>query len=88
MAAVAAEASTLPSGSESWSNVTITNPPGLIPTQSLVSHTFCSIKTWSTNPSIDEQKAKAIAEFVEWAVTRRTTVRRAIGIRSITSICR
>jgi ABC-type glycerol-3-phosphate transport system substrate-binding protein len=26
-------------------------------------------KDLSTNPSIDEQKAKAIAEFIEWAIT-------------------
>ena len=69
MAAVSAEASTLPSGSASWSNVTITDPSGP-DSYPISSFSYLLLyKDLSTNPSIDEQKAKAIAEFVEWAIT-------------------
>ncbi len=68
-AAVSAEASTLPSGSESWSNVTITDAPGQIPTPISSFSYLLLYKDLNTNPSIDEQKAKAIVDFVEWAVT-------------------
>ena len=68
-AAVSAEASTLPSGSESWSHVTITDAPGS-GSYPVSSFSYLLLyKDLSTNPSIDEQKAKAIAEFIEWAIT-------------------
>jgi len=68
-AAVSAEASTLPSGSASWSNVTITDPSGP-DSYPISSFSYLLLyKDLSTNPSIDEQKAKAIAEFIEWAIT-------------------
>jgi phosphate transport system permease protein/phosphate transport system substrate-binding protein len=69
MAAVSAEASTLPSGSDSWSHVTITDAPGP-DSYPISSFSYLLLyKDLSTNPTIDEQKAKAIVDFVEWAIT-------------------
>jgi len=69
MAAVAAEASTLPSGSQAWSNVTITDPSGP-DSYPISSFSYLLLyKDLSTNPTMNEQKAKAIVDFVEWAVT-------------------
>lgn len=69
MDAVSAAAATLPQGSESWTNVTLTDPSGLN-SYPISSFSYLLLyKELSTNPSIDEQKAKAIVDFIEWAVT-------------------
>ena len=50
-------------------NVTITDPAGP-DSYPISSFSYLLLyKDLSTNPSIDEQKAKAIVEFMEWAVT-------------------
>ena len=69
MAAVSAEAPTLPEGSQPWNNVTITDAPGAN-SYPISSFSYLLLyKELSTNPSINEQKANALVEFVEWAVT-------------------
>ncbi|MDQ3083483.1 MAG: phosphate ABC transporter substrate-binding protein PstS [Thermoproteota archaeon] len=69
MDAVSAAAATLPQGSESWTNVTLTDPsgPNSYPISSF--SYLLLYKELSTNPSIDEVKAKAIVDFIDWAVT-------------------
>ncbi|MDR4489838.1 MAG: phosphate ABC transporter substrate-binding protein PstS [Candidatus Nitrosocosmicus sp.] len=69
MDAVSSAAGTLPEGSQSWTNVTLTysSGPNSYPISSL---TYLLLyKDLSTNPSIDEQKAKSLVDFVEWAIT-------------------
>ena len=69
MDAVSAAAATLPTGSEPWTNVTLTDASG--PNSYPIS-SFSYLLLYndlSTNPTVDEAKAKAIVDFVEWAVT-------------------
>ncbi|CAN5703389.1 phosphate ABC transporter substrate-binding protein PstS [soil metagenome] len=69
MAAVSAAAPTLPGGSEPWDNVTITDPPGP-DSYPISSFSYALLyEELSTNPTIDEQRANALVEFMEWAVT-------------------
>lgn len=69
MAAVNAAAPTLPEGSQPWNTVSITNAPGA-DSYPLSSFSYLLLyKELSTNPSINEQKANALVEFVEWAIT-------------------
>lgn len=69
MAAVSAAAPTLPEGSQPWNTVSITNAPGA-DSYPLSSFSYLLLyKELSTNPSINEQKANALVEFVEWAIT-------------------
>ncbi|MBA2267845.1 MAG: phosphate ABC transporter substrate-binding protein PstS [Nitrosopumilus sp.] len=69
MAAVSSAATTLPAGSQSWTNVTITDPPGA-DSYPISSFSYLLLyQELSTNPSIDEAKAKAIVDFIDWAVT-------------------
>jgi phosphate ABC transporter phosphate-binding protein len=68
-AAVDASATVLPNGSASWSNVSITNAPG---PDSYPISSFSYIllyKELSTNPSINQQKASSIVDFISWAIT-------------------
>ena len=68
-AAVESSASVLPSGSASWSNVSITNAPG---SNSYPISSFSYLvlyKEQSTNPSMNQQKAKSVADFISWAIT-------------------
>lgn len=69
MAAVSASAPTLPEGSQPWNTVSITNALGAN-SYPISSFSYLLLfKELSTNPGIDEQKAKALVEFAEWAVT-------------------
>ena len=69
MNAVSAAAAILPEGSQPWTNVTLTDPsgPNSYPISSF--SYLLLYKELSTNPSIDEVKAKAIVDFIDWAVT-------------------
>lgn len=69
MAAVNAAAATLPIGSQAWTNVTLTDPSG---PDSYPISSFSYLLLYqdtSTNPSMNEQKAAALVEFIEWAIT-------------------
>ena len=69
IAAVDASATTLPKGSEPWTNVTLTNAPGQN-SYPISSFTYLILyKELSANPSINEQKAKSIVDFIYWAIT-------------------
>src|SRR5918995_6232270 len=69
MAAVEAAAGTLPSGSQPWNNVTLTDPsgPNSYPISSF--SYLLLYQDMSTNPTMNEQKAAALVEFIEWAIT-------------------
>ncbi len=69
MDAVTAAAGTLPEGSQSWVNVTLTDPsgPNSYPISSF--SYLLLYKDLSANPTMNEQKAAALVDFVEWAVT-------------------
>jgi phosphate transport system substrate-binding protein len=69
MSAVSASASSLPQGSDRWNNVSLTNAAG--PNSYPIS-SFSYIvlyKELGTNPSINQQKAKSIVDFISWAIT-------------------
>ena len=69
MAAVDASATTLPKGSQPWTNVSLTDSPGK-GSYPISSFTYIILyKDLSANPSIDNQKAKAIVDFLSWAIT-------------------
>jgi phosphate transport system substrate-binding protein len=69
MAAVAESASALPKGTESWTNVSLTNAPGKN-SYPIASFSYIILyKDLSVNPSIDSQKAKSITKFLSWAIT-------------------
>ncbi len=68
-AAVAATAPTLPKGDASWEHVSVVNAPGA-DSYSVASFSYLLLfKELSTNPSIDQAKAKGLVDFMSWAIT-------------------
>ncbi len=68
-AAVAATAPTLPKGAASWEHISVVNAPGG-DSYPVASFSYLILfKELSTNPSIDEAKAKALVDFMSWAIT-------------------
>jgi phosphate transport system substrate-binding protein len=68
-AAVAESAPNLPAGDASWSNVTMVNAPGA-DSYPIASFSYLLVpKELSNNPSMTVQKAKALVDFINWAVT-------------------
>jgi phosphate transport system substrate-binding protein len=68
-AAVEANVASLPKGDGDWSNVTLVNAagPNSYPIASL---TYLLLyKEMSTDPSLDQAKAKALVDFISWAIT-------------------
>jgi len=59
----------LPAGDQSWAKVQILNSPG--PTAyPIASFTYLLLpKDMSTNPNLDQTKAKALVDFISWAIT-------------------
>jgi phosphate transport system substrate-binding protein len=69
-AAVAAASQSLPKGDASWEHVSVVNAPG---TNSYPIASFSYLllfKELSTNPNIDQAKAKALVDFISWAITQ------------------
>jgi phosphate transport system substrate-binding protein len=68
-AAVESGVASLPKGDGDWSNVTNVNAagPNSYPIASLTY--LLLFKDMSTNPSLDQAKAKAIVDFISWAIT-------------------
>jgi phosphate transport system substrate-binding protein len=59
----------LPAGDQSWSKVSLLNSPGSN-TYPIASFTYLLIpKDLSTNPSLDQTKAKVLVDFISWAIT-------------------
>ena len=68
-AAVAATAPTLPKGTASWEHISVVNAPGG-DSYPIASFSYLILfKELSTNPSIDQAKAKALVDFMSWAIT-------------------
>ena len=68
-AAVAATAPTLPKGDASWEHISVVNAPGG-DSYPVASFSYLILfKELSTNPSIDQAKAKALVDFMSWAIT-------------------
>ncbi len=79
MSAVSATASSLPQGSDRWNNVSLTNAVGQ---NSYPISSFSYIvlyKELGTNPSINQQKAKSIVDFISWAITDGQTFSEPLG---------
>ncbi len=69
MAAVQEQATSLPSGDGIWSNVTLVDSAGP-DSYPIASFSYILLdKELTKNPNISEQKAKAIIEFLSWAIT-------------------
>ena len=78
-AAVQSYASTLPKGDGDWSDVTLVNAAG---TDSYPIASFSYIllyKEMSTDPSLDQAKAKALVDFISWAITDGQNAAETLG---------
>jgi len=68
-AAVAAQSGALPKGDQPWTNVTMVNAVGK-DSYPIASFSYLLLyKELSTDPNIDEPKAKALVDFIAWAIT-------------------
>jgi phosphate transport system substrate-binding protein len=68
-AAVSAAAQSLPAGDKPWSNVTMVNAPGA-ESYPVASFSYILLyKDLSSNPSINQQKAQKLVDFISWAIT-------------------
>jgi len=69
LAAAESASPTLPKGNQPWSNVSITNAPGQA-SYPISSFSYIILyKDLSANPSITNEKAKSIVDFLSWAIT-------------------
>jgi phosphate transport system substrate-binding protein len=65
----ASVAKSLPAGDQSWTKVSLLNSPGSS-TYPIATFTYLLLpKDMSTNPSLDQTKAKALVDFISWAIT-------------------
>jgi phosphate transport system substrate-binding protein len=68
-AAVAAQSGALPKGDQPWTNVTMVNAAGK-DSYPIASFSYLLLyEELSTDPNIDEPKAKALVDFIAWAIT-------------------
>ena len=68
-AAVEAQSGALPKGDQPWTNVTMVNAAGK-DSYPIASFSYLLLyKELSTDPNIDEPKAKALVDFIAWAIT-------------------
>jgi phosphate transport system substrate-binding protein len=68
-AAVAASAGNLPAGDASWNNVTLVNAQGA-DSYPIASFSYLLLyKELADNPSITQEKATALVDFINWAIT-------------------
>jgi phosphate transport system permease protein/phosphate transport system substrate-binding protein len=68
-AAVSASAPNLPKGDQPWDSVSLVNAPGA-DSYPIASFSYLLVyKELSTNPSINDAKAKALVDFISWAIT-------------------
>jgi phosphate transport system permease protein/phosphate transport system substrate-binding protein len=78
-AAVSSVAPALPKGDESWKDVSVVNAPGK-DSYPIASFSYLLLfKELSTNPSIDETKAKNLVDFISWAITDGQTFAPDLG---------
>src|SRR5215217_5130308 len=78
-AAVSSFAPSLPNGDASWKDISVVNAPGK-DSYPIASFSYLLLyKDLSTNPSIDETKAKNMVDFVSWAITDGQTFAPDLG---------
>jgi len=69
VAAVASQPGALPKGDGAWTNFTMVNAPGN-DSYSIASFSYLLLyKDMSNDPNLDEAKAKALVDFISWAIT-------------------
>ena len=69
VAAVASQPGALPKGDGAWTNITMVNAPGNN-SYSIASFSYLLLyKDMSNDPNLDEAKAKALVDFISWAIT-------------------
>jgi len=69
MAAVQTYVSSLPKGDGVWTNVSLVNAPGA-DSYPIASFSYLLLyKELSTDPNLDQAKAKAVVDFISWAIT-------------------
>ena len=69
MAAVESYVTTLPKGDGVWTYVSLVNAPGA-DSYPIASFSYLLLnKELSTNPNLDQAKAKALVDFISWAIT-------------------
>ena len=69
MAAVQTYVSSLPKGHGVWTNVSLVNAPGA-DSYPIASFSYLLLyKELSTDPNLDQAKAKAVVDFISWAIT-------------------
>jgi len=69
MAAVESYVTTLPKGDGVWTDVSLVNAPGA-DSYPIASFSYLLLnKELSTNPNLDQAKAKALVDFISWAIT-------------------
>ena len=72
-------AKSLPAGDHSWTKVSLLNSPGLN-TYPIASFTYLLVpKDLSTDPGLDQTKAKALVDFISWAITDRQKAAAQLG---------
>ena len=78
-ASVAETAANLPKGDASWEHVSVVNAPGSN-SYPVASFSYLLLfKDLSTNPSIDQSKAKGLVDFISWAITTGQQSAGALG---------
>src|SRR5215218_8623218 len=78
-AAVSSFAPSLPNGDALWKDISVVNAPGK-DSYPIASFSYLLLyKDLSTNPSIDETKAKNMVDFVSWAITDGQTFAPDLG---------
>jgi phosphate transport system permease protein/phosphate transport system substrate-binding protein len=78
-AAVSSYAPILPKGDESWKDISVVNAPGK-DSYPIASFSYLFLfKELSTNPTIDETKAKDLVDFISWAITDGQTFASDLG---------
>src|ERR687898_277972 len=78
-AAVSSFAPVLPKGDASWTDISVVNAPGK-DSYPIASFSYLLLyKDLSTNPSIDETKAKDMVGFISWAITDGQTFAPDLG---------
>jgi phosphate transport system substrate-binding protein len=69
MAAVQTYVASLPKGDGVWTNVSLVNAPGA-DSYPIASFSYILLyKELSTDPNLDQAKAKALVDFISWAIT-------------------
>ena len=79
MAAVESYAASLPKGDGAWTDVTLVNAEGAN-SYPIASFSYILLnKELSTDPNLDQAKAKSLVDFISWAITEGQKFSEALG---------